>query len=297
MGPAEPPQLITSVSAHLAEYKEPSRTREWPTPYKVRPRHRLRVILDGRATFVVGTARVAVEAGTVLAIPPHVPDTGVQDVAQPLRYALLHAVVRTWGQSPPGGPALLPALIRPRPERWPEVTRLVDTVVRELRESRPARTLVADGAMTQLFGLLWREALETGAHAVQRQGMDPEPWAVDVMEHIGRNFQRPLTLAELADAASLTRAHFSTTFRRTMGQSPFAFLRRYRLQRAKELLHDERLSVAEVAAAVGIPDPYYFSRAFRRMEGMSPRQYRQARRRAPAEVTLFERAAGGDGAR
>jgi AraC-like DNA-binding protein len=294
---AEPPQLITGVSAYLAEYKEPSRTREWPTPYKVRPRHRLRVILDGRATFVVGTARVAVEGGTVLAIPPHVPDTGVQDVERPLRYALLHAVVRTWsawgtrgsGDGTPGGPALLPALIRPRPERWPEVQRLVDTIVRELGESRPGRSLVADGAMTQLFGVLWREAVETGALA--SPAAEPEPWAVDVMEHIARNYQRPVTLAELAEAASLSRAHFSTTFRRTMGQSPFTFLRRYRLQRAKELLHDERLSVAEVAAAVGIPDPYYFSRAFRRTEGLSPRQYRQARRRAPSEVTLFDRAA------
>ena len=279
------PPLVTSVSAYLASYKEPSSTRAWPTPYKVRPRHRLRVILDGRASFVVGTARVEVGPGTVLAIPPHVPDTGVQDSEHFLRYVLLHAVVRAWGDSVPGGPALLPIVVRPRPERWREVLHLVDVVVRELGEGRPGRTLIADGAMTQLFGMLWREAIETGAEAAPAQGAVPEPWSIDVMEYVASNFHRPLSLAELAEVASLSRAHFSTMFRRTTGQSPFSFLRRYRLQRAKELLRDERMTVADVAAAVGIPDPYYFSRAFRRAEGVSPRQYRQASRPPRGEGT------------
>ena len=104
MSPAEPLHVVTSVSAYLAGYKEPSRTRAWPVPFKVRPRHRLRVILDGSATFVVGASRVTVGPGTVLVIPPHVPDTGVQDAEHLLRYALLHAVVRVWGESVPGGP-------------------------------------------------------------------------------------------------------------------------------------------------------------------------------------------------
>jgi AraC-like DNA-binding protein len=277
--PAEPLHVVTSVSAYLAGLKEPSQTRAWSVPFKVRPRHRLRVILDGRATFVVGAERVTVEPGTVLVIPPHVPDTGVQDDAHLLRYALLHAVVRVWGESVPGGPALLPVCIRPRPERWPEVLRLVHTIVRELGESKPGRTLIADGAMTQLFGLLWREAVETGAPAAGGCRVMPEPWAVDVMEFIARSYQRPISLGDLADVANLSRAHFSTMFRRATGQSPFGFLRRYRLQRAKELLDDRSLSVTEVAAAVGIPDPYYFSRAFRRAEGVSPRRYRQARPR------------------
>ena len=83
-----------------------------------------------------------------------------------------------------------------------------------------------------------------------------------------------LTLHDLARAAGLSHYHFCRVFRRSMYQSPMTYLREHRIQHARSLLRDTRLRVAEVATACGFDDPLYFSRVFPRINGVSPRAYR-----------------------
>ncbi|MGH2354685.1 MAG: helix-turn-helix transcriptional regulator [Chloroflexota bacterium] len=87
--------------------------------------------------------------------------------------------------------------------------------------------------------------------------------------------QSGIVLAEPPDLPH----HVLLLFRRETGMAPVEYLHRYRLQRARELLERTTLPVAEIAAPVGLPDPYYFSRAFKRREGVSPRGDRAARRK------------------
>ncbi len=61
------------------------------------------------------------------------------------------------------------------------------------------------------------------------------------------------------------------------------FLTFLRIQRAKVLLEDWKLSVKEVAALCGFDDPYHFSKVFSRLDGMSPLQFRETMLR-PAEI-------------
>lgn len=60
-----------------------------------------------------------------------------------------------------------------------------------------------------------------------------------------------------------------------MGTSPVRYLNDYRLSVARELLLHTGKSIKSVAAAVGIPDPFYFSRLFRTAYGQSPQTYRK----------------------
>lgn len=87
--------------------------------------------------------------------------------------------------------------------------------------------------------------------------------------------ERAVTLAELAAAAGVSVPHFSQLFRRQMGYSPLDYVIRRRVQRACQLLDTTTLSVAVIAAEAGYEDPFYFTRAFRRVMGCSPRAYRQ----------------------
>jgi AraC family transcriptional regulator len=89
-------------------------------------------------------------------------------------------------------------------------------------------------------------------------------------------------VAELAAAAGLSRAHFSVVFARATGLPPVRYVRRARLERARELLAAGDLPVAAVARAVGFRDAAHFHRAFAREEGLTPGRYRaQARERGP----------------
>ncbi|MFN2243397.1 MAG: helix-turn-helix transcriptional regulator, partial [Anaerolineae bacterium] len=64
-------------------------------------------------------------------------------------------------------------------------------------------------------------------------------------------------------------------FRKELGVTPIAYLNRYRVHQAKQLLSDTSKSITEIALEVGFSDSGYFSRVFRREVGLSPEAYRQ----------------------
>lgn len=86
------------------------------------------------------------------------------------------------------------------------------------------------------------------------------------------------SLSELAEQVGITPNHLAGLFRREYGGSPVEYRTRLRLVRAEQLLLASTLSVAEIAREVGFPDPAYFTRVFRRANGMGPREFVHNRR-------------------
>jgi AraC-like DNA-binding protein len=84
----------------------------------------------------------------------------------------------------------------------------------------------------------------------------------------------PLTVADLAAAAGLSRAHFSREFRRTFGEAPHQYLLTRRLERAAALLRNTDRGVTEICYAVGLTSLGSFTTTFRRVYGLSPIEYR-----------------------
>ena len=92
---------------------------------------------------------------------------------------------------------------------------------------------------------------------------------------IETNYMQKFSIQELADSLHLERSYFSTLFKREVGCSPQQYLIRCRLENAASLLADQKLRPGEVAMAVGYPDEFSFSRAFRKAYGVSPSEYRR----------------------
>jgi len=104
---------------------------------------------------------------------------------------------------------------------------------------------------------------------------------VDVVRRVvGANPQLPISVADIARTAHLTPNHFSLVFRRQTGTTFSEFLAEKRFERATEGLKDLRLTIAQVAQQAGFNDPNYFAKVFHKRTGMSPRQWRQPRRKA-----------------
>jgi len=91
-----------------------------------------------------------------------------------------------------------------------------------------------------------------------------------------RDYTEPLDLEALARAAHVSPRHFSRSFRRTFGESPYQYLLRRRLERACHLLRSTEMSVAEVCLAVGFSGVGSFTTTFRRRLGVTPGTYRRA---------------------
>ena len=94
------------------------------------------------------------------------------------------------------------------------------------------------------------------------------------IDFMNQNLSRALTLDELARHARLSPSHYSATFRRVTGYAPMTFFLRKKMLKAAEVLRTRNRKVSEVAGLVGIEDPYYFSRLFKRVHGISPTGYR-----------------------
>lgn len=97
----------------------------------------------------------------------------------------------------------------------------------------------------------------------------------EALAFIEGNFQRDITIEEIAAVCGLNRSYFGKVFRETMGESPQAFLLHYRMARAAQLLKESRLPVGEIAQQVSYDNQLHFSRAFKNVHGVSPREYRQ----------------------
>ena len=79
----------------------------------------------------------------------------------------------------------------------------------------------------------------------------------------------------MAQAAGLSRAHFSRAFRRTFGETPHAYLLTRRLERAAALLRDTDRSIADICLSVGLQSLGSFTTSFTRTYGMPPTAYRE----------------------
>ena len=95
--------------------------------------------------------------------------------------------------------------------------------------------------------------------------------AINYMEH---NYQRELSVEELADVCKLNRSYFSKLFKDSMGCPPQEFLIRLRLSRAAGFMKGTRMSIGDIAARCGYPNQLHFSRAFKKRYGVSPREWR-----------------------
>lgn len=82
------------------------------------------------------------------------------------------------------------------------------------------------------------------------------------------------SLEGLAEVAGLSRSAFAAKFKALVGEGPLGYLRRLRVQRAMGLLARPGASIVATAEAVGYADPFVFSKAFKKLVGVSPREFR-----------------------
>jgi AraC-like DNA-binding protein len=95
--------------------------------------------------------------------------------------------------------------------------------------------------------------------------------AIDFMQ---LNLSNALTLDNIAQEAQLSSSFFSRKFRQDTGYSPIEYFNHLRIQKACQLLHFGELRINEIALSIGIEDPFYFSRLFKKHMGISPGTYR-----------------------
>jgi transcriptional regulator GlxA family with amidase domain len=111
-------------------------------------------------------------------------------------------------------------------------------------------------------------------------GMDTLPQQTSALvkrtvAYFHQNYGSAFSRLQMAEAIGVSEDYLSRIFRQEMNISPWEYLNRYRILKAKELLRSTNDAVKKVALRVGFTSPAYFSRVFRNVTGVSPSAYRE----------------------
>lgn len=165
--------------------------------------------------------------------------------------------------------------------------------VRDPEIEHAARSLLGELETESLGGRMYAEALANQlavhllrSHSTLPRGVSqkgarrpggnlPDPVLRLVTEYVEANLDRGISLAELAELASLSPNHFATLFRRTTGLPPHRYVVNRRVERARLLLSATKDPLAEVARHAGFADQAHMTRQFRQVLGITPGSLRR----------------------
>ncbi|WIM87585.1 AraC family transcriptional regulator [Candidatus Mycobacterium wuenschmannii] len=159
-------------------------------------------------------------------------------------------------------------LPKPLRARWNST---IDSIEAELADCEDG---YQQAALAHLTLLLIDVARLAGPDVVGDLRRSGEPMLADVFDVIDRRHGEPLSLRDVAHEVGITPGHLTTVVRRRTGRTVQEWIIERRMAEARKLLTQNDIPIQEVAMRVGVPDPGYFSRLFRRAHGASPRAWR-----------------------
>lgn len=254
-------RLVVTDCGYFPRAESHGRRRTAPIPQAI-----VMACVDGSGWCETESGRHTVQRGQVVVLPPGHPHAYGADGRDPWTLWWFHAA----------GPDLESFLRVARmgvdmPVRRPRDLYAVVSLMSEVlswmeRDSTTTSLLGASGAAWHALTLL---ATERGRG---EDGGDVIEHAVDYLRaHLAEHVSVP----ELAAMASLSSSHFSALFKRHVGYPVLQYQTMLRMARARELLDVTSASVTMIAAEVGFPDSFYFTRQFKKVHGVTPRAYRE----------------------
>ena len=152
-----------------------------------------------------------------------------------------------------------------------ELVAMFERGIHAIRLSGPISPAVISAAVSDIMAeVLGRRARRHGLVGSEQFGGR----LGGVLERMRTDIDWPWTIPDMARLAALSSSQLHRTFRQRFGVSPMTWLRNERINRARRLLADRELNIAEVGRRCGYLDPYHFSRDFRRLTGLSPTVFR-----------------------
>lgn len=156
--------------------------------------------------------------------------------------------------------------------RLPELREKLRDEMLYIVDHSEASTFELIGHMYLFMDALTRSAENAGRVITSRLR---EAYIREAIAYIENNYQRDITIEEIAGALRLNRSYFGKIFRLSTGKSPQRFLMNYRMIKAAEMLAMTKKPVNEIGASVGYDNQLHFSRAFKNIYGVSPREWRK----------------------
>lgn len=153
-----------------------------------------------------------------------------------------------------------------------EYITLFESIIHELQIKNPPFHQLCTSYLLQLLASYSRAAkrLQGGEKTSGNSNMEK------VIKAMNEEFQQEHAVAYYAEMANLSLFQFIRSFKKLTGFTPARYIEKIRIAKARELLRDSSLSIAEISAIAGYRDPFYFSKVFKKASGITPSEYRNS---------------------
>jgi D-xylose transport system substrate-binding protein len=112
-------------------------------------------------------------------------------------------------------------------------------------------------------------------HMANRKKNQSESMVAKALNYLNNNFTKDISLDEVSREVNINPYYFSKRFKEETGVNFIDYLTGIRINKAKELLENPNLSIKEICTMSGYSDPNYFSRIFKKIENVTPSEYRE----------------------
>lgn len=242
----------------------------------IRDHYLIHHVLSGKGCLVVGEERWSLSKGDTFLTYPDTPILYYADEQDPWEYVWVGfygSDARKLVEQTAFAPAR-PVLHAYFPD---EIARMLLDLCGEYGTAPWCGPAMTGQLYRFLAFLIERAQCLSGGAAVR------EDCAETAAHYIMNHYEQPITIAALADLTAVSQSSLYRSFKARFHVSPKQFLNSYRIERASFLLTNSVYSIREISNSVGFDDPLYFSRAFKRLKGISPRAFAERYGARPRE--------------
>lgn len=249
-------------------------------------------IAEGRGQFCIDGQNYDAEPNDLFWIPPNVPHSmrgyPPSMVCPYIHFDMIYrGEISHWDFSVPGGMtdlSDLEPLMHPDMSDTPfgnlsgrlryytnrRVGNLIREVCLESARDQPYAFMRTSGLLMEILGEILR-----GGQGLGHEHRQYIPLLEEAADYLRKHCHENISVEDAADICELSPSYFRRLFSRHFACSPRAYLRKARIQKAKNFMTGSNLNLTQIARKVGFATVHSFSRAFKSGEGISPGQYRK----------------------
>lgn len=256
---------LLSLSVYNVGYQKCDALHQWGPG--IRDHFLIHYIISGRGFYEINGKKYSLESSDTFLVYPNQVATYYADQNDPWEYAWV-------GFNGSDALSIINATDFTREHPFIQHTPDGDTIMHQLLRIYEVRGNEFEHAVEMTGHLYTALALFMKSADRKSPSTSYNSYVQKAIEYISSNYSYPITVEDIAAYVGLSRSHLFRSFEKVLKQSPKEYLSGFRIKQSCMLLTTSDLSITAIANSVGFDNNLYFSKAFRKAKGVSPKMYR-----------------------